>query len=276
MSLFRLIALAVGLLGLGFGAARAQQQLDIALILAVDVSGSMDDARYRVQFEGIARALDDESVIQSLIGGQRHAMAIAMLAWSDKAEEVMPWRIIASSADAHRIASLIRSMPRVSGEFTCLAGMLRQAREGLVRSVPGQASRVIIDVSGDGPDNCSGAHAAEDERDKTIAEGVTINGLPIRTENEVVGTGAYRAPGFGIEELRNEPHASGVTIEDWYKQHVIGGPSAFNIVANGYHDFERAFRRKFLIEIASGVQGQGQLSMSNANPSARAGIIHRN
>lgn len=262
MRLRKFFAVVFGLLLLNGGPAIAEQELDIALILAVDVSGSVDDTRYRVQFEGIARALEDDSVIQSLIGGQHHAMAISMLAWSDKTAEVMPWQIVASSADARRVAGLIRALPHVSGEFTCLAGMLREAREGLARSVPGAATSVIIDVSGDGPDNCSGVHATEEERDKTIAAGVTINGLPIRTENEVVGAGAYRAPGFAIEELRNEPHASGVAIEEWYKQHVIGGPGAFMIVANGYRDFERAFRRKFLFEIALGAQGSRRFSMS--------------
>jgi hypothetical protein len=90
---------------------------------------------------------------------------------------------------------------------------------------------------------------------------VTINGLPIRTGNDFIGTGAYRAPGFSIEELRNEPHMAGTTIEDWYKRHVIGGPNAFHVVANGYADFERAFRRKFLLEIAWGRAGRRRLSM---------------
>jgi len=240
--------------------ARAEE-FDTALILAVDVSGSMDDARTRVQFEGIARSLEDPSIIRSLLGGPHHRAAVSMLAWSDTAHEVMSWQVIASAGDARRIAGLIRAMPRVSGEFTCLAAMLRTAREGLVRSVPGQASATVIDVSGDGPDNCAGARGTEDERDKTVASGVTINGLPIRTENEFIGTGAYRAPGFDMEELRNEPHMAGTTIEDWYKQHVIGGPGAFHVVANGYGDFERAFRRKFLLEVAFGRERPRRLSM---------------
>ncbi|MCW2283720.1 hypothetical protein M2323_001848 [Rhodoblastus acidophilus] len=244
--------------------ARAEK-FDTALILAVDVSGSMDDARYRVQFEGVARALEDPSVVQALLGGPHHRAAVSMLAWSDTSHEVMSWQVIADMRDARRIAGVIRAMPRVSGEFTCLATMLREAREGLVRSVPGEASALVIDVSGDGPDNCAGAHATEEERDKTIAGGVTINGLPIRTENEFIGTGAYRAPGFGMEELRNEPHMAGTTIEDWYRRHVIGGPGAFHVVANGYADFERAFRRKFLREIAFGRDGARRLSLKAAS-----------
>jgi len=240
--------------------ARAED-FDTALILAVDVSGSMDDARYRVQFEGIARSLEDPSVVQALLGGPHHRAAVSMLAWSDNAHEVMSWQVVANAEDARRIAGLIRAMPRVSGEFTCLAAMLRAAREGLVQNVPGQASATVIDVSGDGPDNCAGARATEDERDKTVASGVTINGLPIRTENEFIGTGAYRAPGFSMEELRDEPHMAGTTIEDWYKQHVIGGPNAFHVIANGYADFERAFRRKFLLEVASARDDARPLSL---------------
>lgn len=244
--------------------ARAEQDFDTALILAVDVSGSMDDARYRVQFEGIARSLEDPSIVHALLGGPHRRAAISMLAWSDSAHEAMSWQVIANAEDARRVAGLIRAMPRVSGEFTCLGAMLREAREGLVRTVPGVAAATIIDVSGDGPDNCAGARATEEERDKTIAKGVTINGLPIRTDNEFIGTGAYRAPGFSMEELRNEPHMAGATIEDWYKQHVIGGPNAFHVVANGYADFERAFRRKFLLEVAGGRAGLPRLSMTGA------------
>lgn len=128
--------------------------------------------------------------------------------------------------------------------------MLRHLREDLAIEAARMAAHVVIDVSGDGPDNCSGAKLTEKERDKLSARDVTINGLPIRNENDYVGTGAYRAPGFGWDELRNEPHMEGVTIEDWYRAHVIGGPGAFLILANGYEDFDRAFREKFLLEIS--------------------------
>lgn len=238
------------------GQASAPRTFDKALILAVDVSGSVDAARYRVQMEGIARALEDPAVIRSMLSGENRTMAIAMLAWSDKTEVAVPWQVVTGPQDARRVAGMIRALPRISGEFTCMARMLREAREGLVREVPGEANALVIDVSGDGPDNCAGVRATEEARDKLVAQGITINGLPIRTENEMIGTGAYRAPGFGWEELKREPHAQGVTIEGWYEQHVMGGPNAFIVVADGYQDFERAFRRKFLSEIAHHPNGK--------------------
>ncbi len=242
-----------GLVGLGWvAAARADppRKLDSALILAVDVSSSVNAARYRIQMEGIAGALEDEGVIRAMLSGDHKAMAIALLAWSDTVEVAVPWQIMASKADALRLAGMIRALPRIRGEFTCLARMMMKAREGLLPAVPGEASVVVLDVSGDGPDNCSGVTRTEDERDKLVAAGVTINGLPIRTGNDYIGTGAYRAPGFGWDELRREPHKEGVTIEGWFERHVLGGPGAFMVVADGYQDFERAFRRKFLTEIA--------------------------
>lgn len=240
----------------GWAAAQAGpgRAYDVALILAVDVSGSVDEARYRVQMEGIARALEDEDVVKSILGGENGAILVSLLAWSDTSKEALPWQEIASKSDALLVARAIRELPHTSGEFTCMARMMRDAREGLFRSIPGTPAKQVLDVSGDGPDNCSGAARTEEERDKLAAAGVTINGLPIRNGNDFIGTGAYRAPGFGWEELKREPHMEGVTIEDWYRLHVIGGPAAFLVTGDGYDDFGNAFRRKFVTEI-SGAAG---------------------
>ncbi len=242
--------LAVLWAGWAVALARPGRAYDVALVLAVDVSGSVDEMRYRVQMEGIARALEDEDVVKSILGGEHGSILVAMLAWADTSTEVMPWQVIASRADALRVAQSIRELPHVSGEFTCMARMMRDAREGLFRSLPGTPAKLVLDVSGDGPDNCSGAARTEEERDKLVDARVTINGLPIRNGNDFVGTGAYRAPGFGWEELKLEPHMAGITIEEWYRLHVIGGPAAFLVAANGYDDFGNAFRRKFVTEVS--------------------------
>lgn len=240
------------LVGCGAVASPASpREYDTALALAVDVSGSVDEERYRIQMEGIARALEDEEVVKSILGGEHGAIMISMLAWSDTSRQVLPWQPIASREDAQRVADAVRSLPHVSGEFTCMARMFISAREDTFQGIPGRPRKLVLDVSGDGPDNCSGARRTEEERDKLISEGVTVNGLPIRSENDYIGTGAYRAPGFGWEELKREPHMLGVTIEDWYSQHVIGGPAAFLVPANGYEDFDRAFRKKFVTEISA-------------------------
>ena len=113
--------------------------------------------------------------------------------------------------------------------------------------------RIVLDVSGDGIDNCAEPFEAARERDELVAMGVTINGLPImvKGENDVVGSGAYRAPGFALKGLLIGPGTHQTTMEEWYAANVIGGPSGFLIKANGFEDFGHAFRQKFVSEISS-------------------------
>jgi hypothetical protein len=93
--------------------------------------------------------------------------------------------------------------------------------------LPVPADRTIIDVSGDGHDNCNTSPPIDAVRDGLTAAGVTINGLPILEGDEAA------------------------TLEDWYREHVIGGPSAFLVPARGFADFARAMRRKFIVEISA-------------------------
>lgn len=256
---YRICLVAAGLLvGCGVVAGQsAPREYDTALALAVDVSGSVDEQRYRIQMEGIARALEDDDVVKSILGGDHAAILIALLVWSDTSKLVLPWQPIASKADALRVANAIRALPHASGEFTCMARMFVAAREDTFQGIPGRPKKLVLDVSGDGPDNCSGAQRTEEERDKLIASGVTINGLPIRNENDYIGTGAYRAPGFGWDELKREPHMQGTTIGEWYRAHVVGGPASFLVLANGYDDFGRAFRKKFVTEVSAAPRSGG-------------------
>ncbi|MGL4396477.1 MAG: DUF1194 domain-containing protein [Hyphomicrobium sp.] len=202
-------------------------QVDTALILSVDVSSSVDERRYLLQMEGIAAALEDESVINAVLGGPNGSILISMVSWADRSKMSVPWTVISSLEHARALAATIRKLPQQEGEFTCLARMVRYVADKVVARMPTRASKIVLDVSGDGPDNCNTGNLLETSRADLFGLGATINGLPI-LEGKDAGS-----------------------IEDWYKEHVIGGPGAFVVAAEGYEDFARAFRQKFVVEVSS-------------------------
>ncbi len=210
-------------------AALAQEdppQVDTALILSVDVSSSVDEKRYHLQMEGIAAALEDESVINAVLGGPNGRILIAMVTWADKAKLSVPWTVISNAGDAKALANTIRTLPQQEGEFTCLARMLRYVADKVVARMPTRAAKIVVDVSGDGPDNCNTGSLLETARADLFGGGVTINGLPILEGKDAA------------------------TIEGWFKENVIGGPGAFLVPSVGYDDFARAFRQKFVVEVS--------------------------
>jgi Protein of unknown function (DUF1194) len=257
--IFRISIAASGaaLLALSSGVDRrsshAEGGVDTALIVSVDVSQSVDADRYKLQMEGIAQAIEDPGVVASITGGDQGAILFSMVTWADQAYFAVDWQRIASQADAARVAALVRGLPQKGGEFTCLGRMMHTVATSIVPHIPVPASRVVVDVSGDGIDNCSDKSEVNAERDAILQTGATINGLPVIVagENDIVGTGAYRAPGYGLRELSRESDQDGTTLEQWFKDHVVGGPSAFVLTAQGYSDFGRAFRRKFVTEISA-------------------------
>ena len=231
----RFVALAMFMGGLALmpDAARALPEVDTALVVSVDVSNSVDEARYRLQMEGIAKALEDPGVVAAITTGPQAAILFSIMTWADRSEMTLPWVRISSAGEARAVAARIRKLPRVKGEFTCLSRMLRNVADKVVPQIPASANRVVIDVSGDGHDDCNPAEPVGAVRDELVASKVVINGLPILDGDE------------------------GKTIEDWYRTNVMGGVGSFILAANGYGDFERAIRQKFVVEI-SGIGGRVQ------------------
>src|SRR5262245_16751175 len=160
---------------------RAQDasEVDTALIVAIDVSNSVDDERYRLQMEGIAQALEDPGVIQAIVGGAKGGILLSLVTWADQPKVNLPWTHIASEADAKAVAKKVRSMPRQSGEFTCMARMMRVVSDKIVPQIPAKSAKVVLDISGDGRDNCNSEEPVELVRDELVKYGVTVNGLPI-------------------------------------------------------------------------------------------------
>ena len=235
----------------GYTAAAAQDgpSAAVALVVSIDVSQSVDEARFTLQREGIAAAIEDSGVVAAMTGNPGGVM-FGLVAWADRASFAVGWRRIASRADALAVAAQIRATPRQAGEFTCLGQMFRTVADSVIPALPVPVDRIVVDVSGDGIDNCTDADDLKAGQAALLATGATINGLPILVpgENDVVGAGAYRAPGYGLRATPLPQERTG--LEQWYRAHVVAGPGAFLLTAAGYDDFSRALRRKFVIEVS--------------------------
>jgi hypothetical protein len=209
------------------GTKAGAEMVDTALVLAVDVSESINTERYALQMAGIGKTFEDPEIQQMILSGPNHSMFVALVEWSSKAFLSVPWTLITSPGDAQAFADKVQQTPRFDNQFTCMAKALQVVRDKVLPFLPVAATRTIIDVSGDGRDNCNTSPPVDAVRDQLVLGGVTINGLPILEGDEAA------------------------TLEDWYAHHVIGGPAAFLVPALGFSDFERAMRKKFLVEVSS-------------------------
>jgi hypothetical protein len=222
------ILAAAGVLMLGpLSSASAAEMIDIALVLAVDVSESVSPERYALQMEGIARAFHDREVQGSILSGAHHSMFVTLVEWSNKPFVVLPWTLITSAEEADAFADRVRGATRADNQFTCMSRALEAIEGKILPFLPAPAERTIIDVSGDGRDNCNPTKPVDAVRDELIAAGTTINGLPILEGDEAT------------------------TLEAWYREHVIGGHAAFLVPAHGFADVQRAMRQKFIVEISA-------------------------
>lgn len=200
--------------------------VDTALIVAMDVSSSVDERRYQIQLEGVAAALEDPGVMEAILSGPRKSILFSVVTWADRPKTSLPWIKIASTEDARIAALKVRTMAREGGDFTCLSKMLRNTTDKIIPQLPEPATKIVVDVSGDGSDNCNAQEPAKSVRDEMNQRGTTINGLPILEGREAA------------------------TLEGWYRENVMGGPGAFVLPAMGFEDFPRAIRQKFVVEIS--------------------------
>jgi uncharacterized protein DUF1194 len=215
-----------GLCAAWLGGAHAADDVDAALVISVDVSSSVDEHRYQLQMQGIAKAFEDPNVVNAIINGPHGGILLAMVTFADRVKVAIPWTRISSRAEASAVAAKVRAIPHQEGNFTCVSGMLRTLADKVVTQIPLTATRVVIDVSGDGADDCNPEVPTKAVRDELVATGVTINGLPILEGREAA------------------------TLEGWYRANVMGGTGSFVLPANGFADFGRAIREKFVVEIS--------------------------
>jgi hypothetical protein len=202
------------------------------LVLAVDVSRSMDFGELEVQRQGYVSAFRNPEVIDAIGSGLIGKIAVIYMEWAGAFFQsvVVPWRVIGSAEDAEAFAAELEAAPFMRERGTSISGgLLYAARQFGGNDVDGL--RRTIDVSGDGPNN-TGAPVVP-MRDQLVEEGITINGLPI-----MIRPSQSMGP-FGISEL-----------DIYYEDCVIGGPGAFMITVDKIELFEVAIRRKLVLEIA--------------------------
>ncbi|MCW3475657.1 DUF1194 domain-containing protein [Limobrevibacterium gyesilva] len=216
------------LLGLAAGAA-AQQPVDLQLVLGVDASGSVNQARFELQKRGYVAAFRNPLVLQAIRSGPTQAIAVAMVQWTGPALHVLvvDWMAIRDERSAEAVAAAIEAAPRrLFGGGTSISGMIDYG-VALFQRGGFAGERRVIDISGDGANNIG--RPAEDARDDAVRRGVTINGLPI---------------------LTIEPD-----LDIHYRDQVIGGPGAFVIAIDSYDRFADAILRKLITEIATDARG---------------------
>jgi hypothetical protein len=211
--------------------AAAEQAVDVALVFAVDVSRSVHEDEARLQREGYRRALGDPQVLDAIRGGALGAVALAYVEWSgiDDQRLVLQWTRVTGQVEADAWGEALSAAPRTSTGWTSISGGIEFSRR-ILAGCPWEATRRVIDVSGDGVNN--NGPPAEQARDRAVAEGITINGLAIKDDLRT----------FGLPTPK--------PLDDYFRDSVIGGPGAFVVAVGSFESFGTALRRKLLREIA--------------------------
>ena len=200
------------------------EEVDLALVLAVDASGSVNQYRFELQKRGYVEAFRNPRVWRAIQSGMRGAIAVQMFQWTGPfmQREAVGWMIIRDQQSAEAFARAVEQGERqLFGGGTSISGAIDHGVR-VLEEMPHKAARKVIDVSGDG-ENTSG-RPARVARDAALAQGIVINGLPI---------------------LAFEPF-----LDQHYEREVIGGEGAFMIVAKNFETFGDAVLRKLIAEIA--------------------------
>lgn len=228
------VALVVSLLVLA-PVARAAEQVDLLLVLASDVSRSVDTRKFELQRQGYAAALSNPRVVEAIRSGPHGRIAICFVEWSGANSQklVIDWTIVDDVASARKIGDQMLELPRSFADRTSISAGLEFALLQLDRA-PFDAPRRTIDVSGDGTNN-SGRDITS-MRDEVLARGITINGLVIFSD----------APLPWNPEHTNPPGG----LDGYYRNNVIGGPGSFVMVAENHDLFGQAIVKKMIAEIA--------------------------
>ena len=230
----RLLVLAASLLALGIPV-RAAEPVDLLLVLASDVSRSVDTRKFQLQREGYAAALSNPKVIEAIRSGPHGRIAICFVEWSGVTSQklVIDWTIVSDAASARRIGDQMLELPRTFADRTSISAGIEFAMSQLARA-PFETARRTIDVSGDGTNN-SGRDVTL-ARDEALAKGITINGLVILSDSPLPWNPEHTNPPGGLD--------------GYYRNNVIGGAGAFVMVADNHDSFGQAIVKKMIAEIA--------------------------
>ena len=217
---------------LSWRAARAAEPVDVELVLAVDVSRSVDAEEQELQFTGYEAAFRDPRLIEGIAGGPVGSIACTLFTWSDWhiQHTLVPWMKLDGPRAAHAFADALAAAPRQTYLYTSISGAMDYAAKQFGTRFEG--TRRVVDISGDGVNN-SGRPLAE-ARAEALEKGIVLNGLAVLDKQPSPLALAGAIP----------------PLDDYYREEVIGGPGSFLVVAEGFTAFESAVRRKIIREIA--------------------------
>jgi hypothetical protein len=199
--------------------------VDLQLVLAVDASGSVNQARFDLQKQGYAAAFRNPRVLRAIRSGRSQSIVVTMAQWTGPLQQIqaVPWMLIRDQASAETFAEAVeKSHRQLFGGGTSISGAIDYGL-AIMSSSPHRGLKRVIDVSGDGSNNRG--RPVTQARDEAVRAGVTINGLPI---------------------LTLEPD-----LDRYYFDNVIGGPGAVMVPAESYEAFADAIIKKLIIEIAA-------------------------
>jgi hypothetical protein len=248
----RLIACALLALALASTPARAETEVDVALVLAVDISYSMDQEEQILQREGFIEALRSPMVHDAIRRGMLGRIAVVYAEWAGTWDQrvVVPWSVIDSPEAAIAFAGKLMEEPTRRATRTSISGAIDMGMR-LLRDSGVTALRQVIDISGDGPNN-QGRSVVE-ARDEAVAQGITINGLPIM----------LKQPGYlDMSDL-----------DAYFRACVIGGTGAFVIPARSKERFPEAIKTKIIMEVSGLMPPEPLIHFANAGsaPDCRSG-----
>ncbi|UGX95533.1 DUF1194 domain-containing protein [Bradyrhizobium barranii subsp. barranii] len=224
-----------------------QPSVDVELVLAVDVSYSMDPAELLLQREGYAEAIVSNEFLEALKAGPNRRLALVYVEWSGPNDQkiIVPWRLIDSRESAAAVAAEIAKAPVRTGSRTSISGAINFALP-LFDADPYRGLRRVIDVSGDGVNNDGSPVTIA--RDAALARGITINGLPIMLEGRLPSQ-------MDIDDL-----------DLYYEDCVIGGSGSFMVTIRSRDGFKEAIRTKLVLEVAGGVPRDRIVSVTEREP----------
>jgi hypothetical protein len=216
-------------------AASAAEQVDLLLILAADVSRSVDSAKFQLQREGYAAAISDPRVLEAIRSGRNGRIGLTFVEWSGVGSQrvLIDWTTIADADQAKGFGDRLLEAPRSFADRTSISGAIEFAMGQFARA-PYESRRRTIDVSGDGTNNAG--REVTTARDEALAQGVTINGLVILSETPLAWNPDHTNPPGGLD--------------NYYRNNVIGGPGAFVLVAENFSSFGQAIVKKMIAEVA--------------------------
>ncbi len=207
-------------------------EVDVELVLAVDVSYSMDPEEQRLQREGYIRALTSPDFLKAIASGAYGKIAVAYMQWAAVADQdvLLPWTVIDGPQSARAAADKLAEAPYRRARRTSISGAIDMAMS-MFENNGFNGMRRVIDVSGDGTNNSG--RPVHEAREEALRQGVTINGLPL----------LLRPSPWGFNDIANP--------DEYYENCVIGGVGAFSIPIRERHQFIEATRTKLVQEIAS-------------------------